>query len=117
LREAARSLDEALREIETLAAAIMPDWVEDFRAARTALSAADPGRSYHADIAEYARLGKEQRQILGAVTAGWVFGAMGSWNDMVPAQAHAADYERFSERLFRALIEAICALANSTFNG
>ena len=32
-------------------------------------------------------------------------------------QAHAADYERISEQLFRALIEAICALANSTFDG
>ena len=117
LQQAARSLDEALREIEEVAAAIMPDWVEIFRTARTALSAADPSYGYHADIADYAGFGKEQRQILAAVTAGWVFGAMGSWNDMVPAQAHAADYERTSERLFRALIEAICALANSTFDG
>src|SRR5689334_8035550 len=45
-QEAARNLDEALREIEPLAAAIMPDWVETFRSARLALSGADPMSSY-----------------------------------------------------------------------
>lgn len=114
LQEAARNLDEALREIETVAAAIAPAWSENFSSARRVLSADEPDAGYHADIADYATFGTEQRQILGAVSAGWVFGGMGSWNDMVPPEAHAMDYERVSERHFRALIDAICALANAT---
>ncbi len=121
LQDASRALEDALREIESLATAAAPDWSATFTNARAVLGAQTPesgyGAGYHADIADYAGFDKDQRRMLGAVSAGWVFGAMGSWNDMVVSAAHTMDYERISEQLFGALIDAICALANATLKG
>jgi hypothetical protein len=117
LQAASRALQDALAEIESLASLIAPAWSETFASARETLNADKPDAFHHADIADYARFSAAQRQILAAVSAAWVFGGMGSWNDMVAPAAHASDYERLSEALFDALIDAICALANSTFDG
>jgi hypothetical protein len=117
LHEAANVVDEALDAIEALAAEIAPAWTENFSGARAVLNVDKPNAGDYADIADYAGFSTEQRQILGAVSAAWVFGGMGSWNDVAPPEAHAGDYEQVSEQLFRALIDAICALANSTFDG
>ena len=117
LADASRTLEKALREIETLARDLAPAWSETFASARASLNADKPDAFYYADIADCARFSVEQRQILGAVSMGWVFGGMGSWNDMAAPEARAAEYERVSEELFCALIDAICALANSSFDG
>ncbi len=115
LTGAAHALDEALNEIGALAADIAPAWSETFASARAILNGDRPDIGYHADIAAYAGFTAQQRRILGAATLGWVFGGMGSWNDVGVADDRAGDYERVSEELFRTLIDAICALANSTF--
>jgi hypothetical protein len=43
----------------------------------------------------------------------WVFGGMGSWND-VSFDAKPGEYERVSEQLHRALLQGILAGANAS---
>lgn len=58
------------------------------------------------------------RQLLAASQAGYVFGAMGSWNDQSWADAEIEmQYEEVSEALFDSLQVALVAATNSTFSG
>jgi hypothetical protein len=63
------------------------------------------------DLVPSAFLPQSACQLLGAAEDAWVFGAMGSWNDLgLDQEPH---YEELSERLYRMLNEAIVAAANS----
>jgi hypothetical protein len=53
--------------------------------------------------------------LLDASQKAWVFGGMGSWNDLGSEGDDQKLYERLSDRLFRAVNEAIEAAATSTF--
>jgi hypothetical protein len=68
---------------------------------------------YHADIAPAGFLPLSANQLLASAVAAWVFGAMGSWNDLGfegPAQAR---YEDLSEKLYQLLNRVIVAATNS----
>lgn len=45
----------------------------------------------------------------------WVFGGMGSWNDIYYEDETGDEYERVSERLYQAITGAMIAAVNSTF--
>jgi hypothetical protein len=47
--------------------------------------------------------------MLDAAQSAWVFGGMGSWNDLGFAGAEQKEYERVSKHLYAALTDAICA--------
>ncbi len=55
------------------------------------------------------------RQLLGAVEAGWVFGGMGSWNDLGFEGIAQATYDRLSEALFTGFNAALVVAANSGY--
>lgn len=55
------------------------------------------------------------RQLLGAVEAGWVFGGMGSWNDLDFEGSAQAIYDRLSEALFAGLNAALVVAVNSGY--
>ncbi|PWE17826.1 hypothetical protein DDZ18_05575 [Marinicauda salina] len=55
----------------------------------------------------------ERRALLEASTMAWVFGGMGSWNDFYPSEEKAAEYERVSEALYRAIQDAQLAAVNA----
>jgi hypothetical protein len=54
--------------------------------------------------------------LLDAGQSAWVFGGMGSWNDLVFTGAAETEYDRVSEQLFNALNEAFQAAANASFS-
>jgi hypothetical protein len=86
-----------------------------FRKAITCLSANDPFElMFHKDLAPAGLLGLTAAQVLAASQAAWVFGGMGSWNDMSFEGEEQTAYERASESLFSLLDECICAGTNST---
>lgn len=72
---------------------------------------------YHADIAPQNFLSEVSEQILGAAQAAWVFGGMGSWNDMEFDGEDQVQYEVLSEELYRLLNAAIVVAANSSSLG
>ncbi len=53
-------------------------------------------------------------QLLDAVQAAWVFGGMGSWNDLAFGGEAQVQYEALSAELYRLLNTAIMAAANSS---
>lgn len=68
---------------------------------------------YHRNLAPPGVLSNQAEVLLDAAQSAWVFGGMGSWNDLGFQGEDQLVYERLSEQLYRALIAAICAGANS----
>lgn len=68
---------------------------------------------YHKDLSPAGFLSGKAEAILDASQSAWVFGGMGSWNDMGFDGADGKEYERVSEELFQSIQDAICVAANS----
>lgn len=54
-------------------------------------------------------------KLLNSVAKGWVFGAMGSWNDTFPPEGSQEEYNEVSGGLYSAILLAVRDAANSTF--
>lgn len=67
---------------------------------------------YHSGLTLQGQLSSTAEQLLAASQLGWVFGGMGSWNDVAP-QADE-EYGRLSEKLFRLLNRTYVDVANTT---
>jgi hypothetical protein len=65
------------------------------------------------EIVRYTGFDERQLDVLHAINHAWVFGGMGSWNDLGGGQ----EYDAVSEQLYDALNSATAALASSTFRG
>jgi hypothetical protein len=88
-----------------------------FRHGKEMLSDAHPmTEGYGADLSRSSRLSLPAAQLFGAAAAAWVFGAMGSWNDMSFAGDEQKNYGLLSDALFVRLIRAVVGSANSTFS-
>jgi hypothetical protein len=112
--EISTALRNTLREIADFAHEIQSDYFEGcFRNAIVSLSSDDPLNGlYHADIAALGRFPLQTARLFSATQHGWVFGAMGSWNDMAPDDPR---YAPLSDKLFDEMVEAATVIANSTF--
>jgi hypothetical protein len=79
------------------------------------LNSSDPSQGgYHSDLAPNKALPAPAVQLLGAAQSAWVFGGMGSWNDMGFDGDDGKLYDCLSEELYRLLNAAIVAAANSS---
>ncbi|MFZ2031981.1 MAG: hypothetical protein WAU68_16840 [Vitreimonas sp.] len=113
--EITSSLAPVLAEIATLAAKLEEErFAKRFRSARVVLEASEPAGP-SSDFVHYAPLDAMQLKLLNTVETTWVFGGMGSWNDVGAPEELKADYERLSEALFALCCDAICAIANATY--
>ena len=112
--EARSSLKLALQDIAEFAhRAGLVSWVPIFTRALAALDDAAPSPPYYADMFP-SDASLPRRQLAAAAIQGWVFGGMGSWNDMVPAdRADESEYKCMSQQLYGALLVAISTAANS----
>lgn len=85
-----------------------------FRKAHDVLDSNDPlADVYHSDLVSDPRMSIEARRLLGAAQTSWVFGGMGSWNDVGFDGSYRHEYEELSDRLFALLILVICGAVNS----
>ncbi|HKD69271.1 MAG TPA: hypothetical protein VKB84_20690 [Candidatus Binataceae bacterium] len=112
-----RELENALLRIEGFAnQQKLEVFAKSFRCGIELLHADDPLSSvHHSDLARGALLPLEARQILGAAQAAWVFGGMGSWNDLGFEGIALDEYTALSDQLFSLINQAICEAANSGF--
>jgi len=69
---------------------------------------------FHTDMAPSAFLSSSAEQLLAAAQAAWVFGAMGSWNDVSFDPKDQQEYENLSEELYHSLNRAAIAAANAS---
>lgn len=83
---------------------------------RDALARFDTGEGPESrpDLVPEGVLSNEAVAVLAACQTAWVFGGMGSWNDLFFDGEVGVRYEEVSDRLFEAVMDAIEAAANST---
>jgi hypothetical protein len=85
-----------------------------FRAAKDILFSDEPlSKAYHSDLAPTSDIPLEAKQLLAAAQVAWVFGGMGSWNDL-GFEGHEQEYVQISDELFSLLNQVICSAVNST---
>jgi len=106
-------LDDTLRKIGAFAREQKRDnFAESFEAARDALT----GKPVRDPMFDNGEMSRETRQLLQAIGSAWVFGGMGSWNDIgFENEKDNQTYETLSNALYEQLNEAVAAVANSTW--
>lgn len=86
-----------------------------FRNARDHLGSTDPKAvAFPEDLAPEGSLSSAAARVLAACQQAWVFGGMGSWNDMGFEGAEQQEYDRLSDELHRLLCDGICAGVNDS---
>jgi hypothetical protein len=85
-----------------------------FRKATGLLSSDHPlSETYHSDLAPTEAMSLEAKQLLGAVQAAWVFGGMGTWNDLGFDGDDQRESDALSGELFLLLNQALCSAVNA----
>lgn len=114
IKGASIDLRDALLNVEPVARAIPGTGFADiFVAARETLEGKD--LPYPLEFLRYAQMKPEAERLLKAAGRAWVFGAMGSWNDVGVDAALKPRYESASRALFDAVSRAVLVSANSTY--
>ena len=115
LGEAGDRLREAIVEAMRFAQqAGEPTWARGFAEALQLLDAPEPAIPYHSDLLPEQHYSPEARRVLACGCQAWVFGGMGSWNDLVFTDPeHQAEYDRLTPRLFQAVLHAIATASSS----
>ena len=90
-------------------------WAEQFNRSITILDSISPNEEYyHKDLIPLDNFSLIAQQILFSAGSAWVFGGMGSWNDLgFDSKEDNDTYERLSEQLFSNIIDAIIAGINT----
>lgn len=88
-------------------------WVSWFQKALAALDTEDD--EYSRSILPETCYTKDARQLIAASTSAWLFGGMGSWNDVsfLDSEGIMKEYSRVSDRLYDAICTAIVSAVNS----
>ena len=69
---------------------------------------------HHPDLYPPNSIPPESAALLSAAERAWVFGGMGSWNDISFDGDDQREYDEASDQLYSALIQAICVAANES---
>lgn len=109
-------LGESLAEVAKFARSHkLEGFAKAFESGLSRLSSSAPYLGvYHADIAPSKFLPQWADQLLGAAQTAWVFGGMGSWNDLRFEGEDQTKYDRLSEELYQLFNRAIVVAANSS---
>jgi len=111
-----KALRESLTEIQDFSIHhTQGAFTKNFSEALAALDDPLADAVYHEDIALPGQLNEDAESLLKASMRAWVFGGMGSWNDMGFDQPIQTEYENVSDRLFDVVHEAIEASITSTY--
>lgn len=88
-------------------------WADLFADARRVASATDPQPPYFSDMLPPRGFSGSARRLLATAARSWVFGGMGTWNDLTFAGRAERDYEELSAELYAAVLGAFVAAVNS----
>jgi hypothetical protein len=93
----------------------LKSWGEQFDKAKLTLDSLTPENSYyHTDLIPVDKYSLIAKQIIFSAGSAWVFGGMGSWNDLgFDSKEDNETYDRLSEQLYSNINEAIIAGTNT----
>jgi hypothetical protein len=115
LQHARQQFVDALQRIHAFAEAHdTAPFTDCFRHALESLAEPYPAYGYHTDLCPIGVMPADCRAVLDAAQSAWVFGGMGSWNDLGFDGAAAVEYDEVSSRLYGAIQDAICAAASAS---
>ena len=119
LSECLRELEDSLKETRAFSATQNLDgFTKCFDDALDAIGTRGRNRhGHHQDLAPAGFLSEDAAILLDACQTSWVFGGMGSWNDLGFDGDEQKTYDRVSERLFQAVNLAIEQAATSSMKG
>jgi hypothetical protein len=86
-------------------------WVPWFADALKLLASPEPTLSAYPDLLPASGYSLGSRQLLSAIARGWVFGGMGSWNDI--GTSNQATYDEVTRAYFDAVMNAAVAAVNA----
>ncbi len=90
-------------------------WEKWFGKAIELLHNLSPVLPYYADLLPSTFRYVKVRQLLAGALQAWVFGGLGSWNDLyITNPSLEKEYQRISKILYEAVIQSIGAVTNST---
>ncbi len=93
-------------------------WSEWFRAALQRASASRAVFDYYPDVLPLTGYTEPARRLLSACEKAWVFGGMGSWNDVgFETPELEARYRSLTPELFSAVLFGVAAAVNSFSGG
>lgn len=93
-------------------------WASWFDGALAQLEAESPEIAYHPDIAPRDAISAEAHRLLAMAVQAWVFGGMGTWNDLwLDDERAQARYDEVSSSLYRAILSACVAATNADLTG
>lgn len=116
--DAQARLATALEEAETFAREQgVDEWSAVFSAAARLGDVVDPVPPFHPDMFPATAFGRAARRLLAMATRAYVFGGMGSWNDVGFATPEATESsERITRELHAAVLDAFVAAANGSLD-
>jgi len=93
----------------------LKSWGEQFDKAKLTLDSLTPESGYyHTDLIPADKYSLTAKQIIFSAGSAWVFGGMGSWNDLgFDNKEDKETYDRLSEQLYSNINEAIIAGTNT----
>ena len=93
----------------------LKSWGEQFDKAKLTLDSLTPESGYyHTDLIPVDKYSMTAKQIIFSAGSAWVFGGMGSWNDLgFDSKEDNETYDRLSEQLYSNINEAIIAGTNT----
>jgi len=109
-------LESILKRIGTFARQHDLDfWADKFHNALEALTSDDPiSLTYHKDLLPVDGYGLDAKRLISACSEAWVFGGMGSWNDLgFEDKSENEQYERLSKDLYETINLCVVTAANS----
>jgi len=90
------------------------NWATWFTQSLELLDSSSPIAPFHPDILPISSFSLETRQVLSSAMQSYVFGGMGSWNDMGFQKPEIqSEYERITKELYEAVKSAIVMASNS----
>ena len=91
------------------------DWEKTFNSAREMLDVDNPELSYHKDMVPSGALTKDRLQLLIAASSSFVFGGMGSWNDIgwFDDDITTKKYDELSAQLYKIMNESFVVAVNN----
>jgi hypothetical protein len=116
LTETAANLIAALKAIADFARQrTLSNWADIFERALARLTGVEPaGDYYHQDLVVRENYSLQARQLIFGAASAWVFGGMGSWNDLgFNTPEEEKQYADLSSRLYETVNRSIVAATNS----
>lgn len=115
IEDAYQDLERSITDAQTFSKNWNWDWEKWFAEALEQLKIPTPVQTYYANLLPTTYENIMGRQLFAGAFKAWVFGGLGSWNDMlITDPSQDKEYQQISKRLYEAIIQSLGAVTNST---